>query len=140
MVNRRCFRVTTESPPSCVGNLARQGPFGGSFLRLRRVSRHRFGKKIHLLQSTLQARKYGMSSSRSRSYFPRMATEPDYYIETVETDARPHPWRWELRRRSTPMGMKVGAGGFQSKTAAEQAGKQALQRFLEDLAREARRK
>jgi hypothetical protein len=69
-----------------------------------------------------------------------MATEPDYYIETVDTGARPHPWRWELRRRSAPMGVRVGADGFQSKTAAEYAGKQALVRFLQNLAREARRK
>jgi hypothetical protein len=37
-------------------------------------------------------------------------------------------------------GVKVGAGEFQSKAAAEHAGKQALQRFLEDREREARRK
>ena len=69
-----------------------------------------------------------------------MATEPDYYIETVDSGVRPHPWRWELRRRSMPMGVRVGADGFQSQTAAEYAGKQALNRFLQDLAREARRK
>lgn len=69
-----------------------------------------------------------------------MATEPDYYIETIDTGARPHPWRWELRRRSSPMGVKIGAAGFQSQMAAEYAGEQALTRFLEDLAKEARRK
>jgi hypothetical protein len=38
------------------------------------------------------------------------------------------------------MGVKVGVGGFQSQLAAEQAGDQALQRFLEDLAKEERRR
>jgi hypothetical protein len=36
--------------------------------------------------------------------------------------------------------VRVGADGFQSQTAAEYAGKQALVRFLQNLAREARRK
>jgi hypothetical protein len=58
---------------------------------------------VTMVVSTLQAAKYGDVNSRSRSYLPRMATEPDYYIETVETGTRPHPWRWELRRRSTLM-------------------------------------
>jgi hypothetical protein len=73
-------------------------------------------------------------------YAAYMATEPDYYIETIETGARPHPWRWELRRRSKPMGVRVGSGGYQSKASAEFAGNRALERFLEELAREDRRK
>ena len=60
-----------------------------------------------------------------------MATTPDYYIETFDTGIRPHPWRWELRRRSQPMGIRFGAGGFQSQPAAEHAGKRALERFIE---------
>ena len=69
-----------------------------------------------------------------------MATTTDYYIETFDTEARPYPWSWELRRRSKPMGVRVGAGGFQSQAAAEYAGKQALERFLEELAKEEARK
>ena len=63
---------------------------------------------------------------------------PDYYIETVDTGERPYPWRWELRRRSKPMGIKIGDGGYQSQIAAEYAGKQALERFLQALAMEER--
>jgi len=63
----------------------------------------------------------------------------DYHIVAIETAEQPHPWRWELRRRSTPMGAIVGQGGYQSKTAAEFAGRQALLKFLEELAREERR-
>jgi hypothetical protein len=69
-----------------------------------------------------------------------MATTPDYYIETVDTGIRPHPWRWELRRHSKPMGVKLGAGGYQSEAAAEHAGKQALERFPQDLMNEERRR
>jgi hypothetical protein len=69
-----------------------------------------------------------------------MATTPDYYIETFDTGARPYPWCWELRRRSQPMGVRFGASGFQSQAAAEHAGKQALERFLEELSKEERQK
>ena len=69
-----------------------------------------------------------------------MATEPDYYIETFDTGARPYPWRWEIRRRSKPMGVRLGAAGYKSQASAELVGKQALERFLEQLAKEEKRK
>jgi hypothetical protein len=69
-----------------------------------------------------------------------MATTPDYYIFTFQTDQRPFPWRWEIRRHSRPMGVKLGSGGYQSQSAAEFAGKNALDRFLSELAQEERRK
>ena len=69
----------------------------------------------------------------------RMTTEPDYYIFTFESGRRPHPWRWELRRRSHPMGVLLGRSGYRSQTAAEYAGKRALEHFLEALAKEERR-
>ena len=68
-----------------------------------------------------------------------MATEPDYYIVTFDTDRGPFPWAWELRRRSKPMGVRIREKGYQSQTAAEFAGKRALAQFLEALAREERR-
>jgi hypothetical protein len=69
-----------------------------------------------------------------------MATESDYYIVVVETGKRPYPWRWEIRRRSRPMGVKLGEDGYQSRIAAEFAGTTALVGFLEALAREERRR
>jgi hypothetical protein len=69
-----------------------------------------------------------------------MAMKPDYYISTFQTDQRPFPWRWEIRRHSRPMGVKLGAGGYQSQSAAEFAGKSALDRFLIELAQEERRR
>jgi hypothetical protein len=68
-----------------------------------------------------------------------MATEPDYYIVTLETDRRQFSWRWEIRRHSQPMGVKLGAGGYQSQGAAELAGKRALEEFLIELSKEERR-
>jgi hypothetical protein len=55
-----------------------------------------------------------------------MATKPDYHVFTFQTDERPFPWRWEIRRYSKPMGVKLGSGGYQSQSAAEFAGKNAL--------------
>jgi hypothetical protein len=46
----------------------------------------------------------------------------------------------ELRRHSSPMGVKIGNGGYQSRTAAEFAGKRALEDFLNALAREERQR
>ena len=74
-----------------------------------------------------------------RSQTDLMATEPDYYIMTFETGDRLGPWGWDLSRRSRPMGVKIGARGYQSQTAAEYAGKIALARFLDELAKEERR-
>jgi hypothetical protein len=68
-----------------------------------------------------------------------MATKPDYYIFTFQTGQRPLAWRWEIRRHSQPMGVKLGAGGYQSQSAAEFAGKNVLERFLIELAQEERR-
>jgi len=70
-----------------------------------------------------------------------MATEPDYYIATAfDTGQRPFSWRWELRRHSSPMGVRIGSGGYQTRTAAEFAGKRALEGFLKALAREERQR
>jgi len=68
-----------------------------------------------------------------------MATTPDYYVATWETDVHPNPWRWEIRRHSKPMGVKIDEGGFRSQPAAEFAGRRALQDFMEQLAAEERR-
>jgi hypothetical protein len=69
-----------------------------------------------------------------------MKGEPDYYVVALDTGHGPFRWRWELRRRSSPMGVKVGSGGYQSQSAAEFAGKQVLPDFLKELVREERRK
>jgi hypothetical protein len=69
-----------------------------------------------------------------------MAAEPDFYIVALDTGEGPLRWSWELKRRSSPMGVKIGDGGYQSQAAAEFAGKRALEEFLRALAREERQK
>jgi hypothetical protein len=44
-----------------------------------------------------------------------MATEPDYYVFTFQTDQRSFPWGWEIRRHSRPMGVKLGLAGINHK-------------------------
>jgi hypothetical protein len=68
-----------------------------------------------------------------------MATQPDYYIATIDTTQGHMSWRWELRRHSKPMGVIVGRNGYQSQAAAEYAGKRELEHFLNALAKEERR-
>ena len=65
-----------------------------------------------------------------------MATKPDYYIAAFDTGEGPLPWRWELRRRSSPLGVIVGRSGYQSRVAAEYASKPVLEEFLTALAEE----
>ena len=69
-----------------------------------------------------------------------MATKPDYCVETFDTGQAPLRWRWELRRRSSPIGVIVGRSGYQSQAAAEYAGNGALEKFLTALAKEERRR
>jgi hypothetical protein len=83
---------------------------------------------------------FGHAAPNPFDYDAGMATEPDYYIATFDAGGRPHPWRWELRRRSSPMGVIVGRSGYQSQAAAEYAGKQFLENFLIAHANEKRRK
>ncbi len=45
-------------------------------------------------------------------------------------------WRWEIRRKRRPMGVKLWEGGFRSHRAAQLAGKQALEDFLNGLSME----
>jgi hypothetical protein len=68
-----------------------------------------------------------------------MATKPDYYMVTGETEERPNPWMWEIRRHSKPMPVRVFEKGFRSQMAAEFAGKRELAQFLKLLAEEEKR-
>jgi hypothetical protein len=63
----------------------------------------------------------------------------DYYVVTSQSDERPERWSWTIRRKSKPLGIKMVGDGYQSDTAAQFAGKQALANFLLDLAKEEKR-
>jgi hypothetical protein len=69
-----------------------------------------------------------------------MPKGPDYYIRTTyDPDREPYPWAWEIKRRGKPMGVRIGKGGYVSRSAAEFAGKHALKDFLDALTQEERR-
>ena len=70
-----------------------------------------------------------------------MADHPidDYYVITSRHSQQPERWSWEIRRKSNPLGIKMTGDGFQSDTAAQFAGKQALAEFLSDLSKEEKR-
>ena len=61
-----------------------------------------------------------------------MADHPinDYYVITSLRVGQPDRWSWEIRRKSKPLGVKMTGDGYQSDTAAQFAGKQALAEFL----------
>jgi hypothetical protein len=63
----------------------------------------------------------------------------DYYVVTSRRGEHPDRWSWEIRRKSKPLGIKMTGDGYQSDTAAQFAGKQALAVFLTDLEKEEKR-
>jgi hypothetical protein len=63
-------------------------------------------------------------------------TNTDYYLVTSRRGEHPERWSWEIRRKSKPLGIKLGGDGFQSESAAKFAGKRALDDFLSELAKE----
>jgi hypothetical protein len=60
--------------------------------------------------------------------------QSDYFVAIFDDCPRPHVWRWEIARKSSPMGLKLGGGGCRSRMAAEFAGARALKDFLAALA------
>jgi hypothetical protein len=70
-----------------------------------------------------------------------MADHPinDYYVITSLRVGHPDRWSWEVRRKSKPLGIKMTGDGYQSDTAAQFAGKQALAEFLAALWKEEKR-
>jgi hypothetical protein len=69
-----------------------------------------------------------------------MATDPnDYYVVSSRRGEQPERWRWEIHRKSTPLGIKMTEDGYQSDVAAQFAGKRALAEFLADLLKEEKR-
>ena len=69
-----------------------------------------------------------------------MPAPSDYYLVTFTTNERPYTWAWEIKRRSKPMDIRYTDSGLESQAAAEIAGSQELEEFLEALAKEEKRK
>jgi hypothetical protein len=64
----------------------------------------------------------------------------DYYVVTSRLGENPIRWGWEIRRKSSPLGIKIAGDGCQSDQAAQLAGKRALADLLLDLEQEEKRK
>jgi hypothetical protein len=70
----------------------------------------------------------------------RPSPRRSFYVAVSRGGSGPDSWCWEIRRKRRPMGVKLWEGGFRSHQAAELAGKQALEDFLNGLSIEARSK
>jgi hypothetical protein len=63
----------------------------------------------------------------------------DYYVAIV-SDERRLRWRWEIRRRSEPMGVRLTGESYSSQRAAEDAGRHSLAEFLAAISSEVQHK
>jgi hypothetical protein len=57
----------------------------------------------------------------------------DYYVAIVSDECR-FSWRWEIKRRSRPMGVRLTGESYSSQRAAEDAGKRSLAEFFAAIA------
>ena len=64
----------------------------------------------------------------------------DYYLVTLRSGEHAVRWSWKIRRKSKPLGVRLLAHGFQSDSAAQIAGKRALDEFLSALSKEEQRR
>jgi hypothetical protein len=70
----------------------------------------------------------------------RPSPRRSFYVAISRTGDHQGSWFWEIRRKRRPMGVRLWEGGFRSHHAAELAGKQALEDFLNGLSIEIRSK
>jgi hypothetical protein len=58
----------------------------------------------------------------------------DYFVEIArDTNGL---WRWEIKRRSRPLGVKLYEGRFRTPAEAQLAGENFLKQFLSSIERE----
>ena len=63
----------------------------------------------------------------------RPSPRRSFYVAISRTSGDQKTWYWEIRRKRTPMGVRLWEGGFPSHHAADVAGKQALEDLLNGL-------
>jgi hypothetical protein len=63
----------------------------------------------------------------------RPSPRRSFHLIVSRTGNDQNSWCWEIRRKRRPMGVRLWEGGFQSYRAAQLAGKQALEDFLNGL-------
>jgi hypothetical protein len=61
-----------------------------------------------------------------------------YFVVVSRRGEGAFPFCWEIQRRRQAMGVKVSGSGYRSYRAAQDAGNEALDKFLDDLSREAK--
>ena len=62
----------------------------------------------------------------------------DYYV-VVSRSGEPSGWRWEIHRRSRPLGVRLYGAGFVSQAGARLAGETALKALLREMAKTSER-
>jgi hypothetical protein len=62
----------------------------------------------------------------------------DFYLVTQQYASNPTRWSWEIKRHSSPMGIRLYGEGYQSQAAAEFAGNRELKEFVAQMARRER--
>jgi hypothetical protein len=67
----------------------------------------------------------------------RPSPRRSFYVTISRAGSGQDSWCWEIRRKRRPLGIRLWEGGFRSHRAAQLAGKQALEDFLNGLAIEA---
>ena len=60
----------------------------------------------------------------------------DYSLVIISPDRPNRPWGWEIRRKSTPLGVKIRGADFRSENDASIAGEKALKEFIDRLCHE----
>jgi hypothetical protein len=60
----------------------------------------------------------------------------EYSVVVVQKGRFPIRWEWEIYRNGQPLPVRFRDGNFRQESTAEAAGKEALRKFLQALARE----
>ena len=66
--------------------------------------------------------------------FARSRGVSDYFVEIARDDEG--LWRWEIKRRSRPLGVMLYNSGYPAPSDAQLAGEQFLREFLDAMGRE----
>jgi hypothetical protein len=59
----------------------------------------------------------------------------DYFVE-ISQDADEHFWRWEIKRRSSTLGVKLYDIGFRAPSDAQLSGEKALRELLAAISKQ----
>jgi hypothetical protein len=84
-----------------------------------------------LINQNRQALNRNGKSAGFRLVMLRPSPRRTFYVAVFRNQQ--DAWCWEIRRKRRPMGVRLWESGFRSYNAAELAGKQALEDFLNGL-------